>query len=96
MLSRVVFRWDQRKAESNYRKHGVRFADAVGVFDDEFALTLREEIHSSEYRYVTVGTDFLGHVVTVVYTYLNDDVRIISARRSTKIERKEYEREIRF
>ena len=88
------FQWDKKKAANNLRKHGVDFADAVGIFEDVYALTLREEIHSSESRYVSIGLDFMGRVVTVVYTFRDDDYRIISARQSTKKEREEYERGI--
>jgi uncharacterized DUF497 family protein len=90
----VGFQWDQKKAASNLRKHSVDFADAVGIFEDIHALTLREEIHPSESRYVSTGIDFLGRVVTVVYTFRDDDYRIISARLATKNERNEYERGI--
>jgi hypothetical protein len=88
------FQWDPRKAASNYKDHKVDFADAVGVFEDVYALTLREEIHPTESRYVTTGQDFLGRTVTVVYTIRGDDYRIISARKATPVERKEYERGI--
>ena len=88
------FQWDQKKAAINLRKHGVDFADAVGIFEDVHALTLREEIHLSESRFVSTGIDFLGRAVTVVYAFRNDDYRIISARPATKSERNEYEREI--
>ena len=88
------FQWDKKKAADNLRKHGVDFADAVGIFEDVYALTLREEVHQSEARYVTTGIDFLGRVVTVVYTFRDDDYRIISARQSTKKEKEEYERGI--
>ena len=90
------FQWDLKKAAANIRKHGVDFADAIGIFEDIYALTLREEAHQSESRFVTIGSDFLARVVTVVYTMRDDDYRIISARQSTKTERKEYERGIRF
>ena len=53
------FQWDKKKAADNLRKHGVDFADAVGIFEDVCALTLQEEAHQSEVRYVTTGVDFL-------------------------------------
>lgn len=90
------FQWDTKKAEANFRKHGVDFADAVGIFEDIYALTLREETHQLESRFVSIGSDFLGRIVTVVFTFREDDYRIISARESTKRERKEYEEGIRF
>ena len=90
------FRWDPRKAARNRKDHEVDFADAVGIFEDIYALTLREEAHPTESRYVTTGQDFLGRIVTVVYTFRGDDCRIISARKATPVERKEYEKGIRF
>ena len=88
------FQWDSEKAAVNERKHGIAFADAVGVLEDIYALTLREEAHPPEMRYVTVGQDFLGRVVTVVFTIRSEDYRIISARKSTRRERDEYDRRI--
>lgn len=88
----MSYRWNPKKAASNLEKHGVDFADAVGVFEDEWALTLKEEYVEGEQRFVTVGMDFLGRVLVVVYTYRGDDIRLISARAATKRERKAYER----
>ena len=84
--------WDPKKAASNFKKHGIDFADAVGVLQDNWALTFKEHYVDSEQRFVSVGMDFLGRILVVVYTYRNDDIRIISARRATKNERKSYER----
>jgi uncharacterized DUF497 family protein len=86
------YQWDPKKAAVNLEKHGVDFADAVGVFEDEWALTIKEEYIEGEQRFVTMGMDFLGRVLVVVYTYRHDDIRLISARRATKRERRVYER----
>ncbi|MGD8794616.1 MAG: BrnT family toxin [Anaerolineae bacterium] len=86
------YQWDPDKAASNLGKHGVDFADAVGVFEDEWALTLKEEHLGDEQRFVTLGTDFLERVLVVVYTYRGGEIRLISARRATRKERKAYER----
>ena len=85
------YQWDPRKAASNLRKHGIDFADAVGVFEDEWGLTLREDEIEGEHRFVTLGTDFLGGVIVVAYTDRGDSIRIISARRATRRERRSYE-----
>ena len=83
--------WDPEKARSNLKKHGIRFSDVETVFFDPNALT-REDIESEgEQRFVTVGMDILGHILVVVYTYRGEDVRLISARSATKIERMQYE-----
>ena len=84
------FQWDPNKAKSNYKKHGVRFADAVGVFEDENAITISEE-HEREDRFVTIGMDFLSRILVVVYTFRDIVIRIISARKATARERKMYE-----
>ncbi len=85
------YQWDPKKAASNLRKHGIEFADAVGIFEDDWALTIEEQHIESEQRFVSIGSDFLGRLIVVVYTYRNDDIRIISARRATKRERMSYE-----
>jgi len=85
------YQWDPKKATSNLRKHGIEFADAVGIFEDDWALTIKEQHVEGEQRFVSIGLDFLGRLIVVVYTYRNDNIRIISARRTTKRERKSYE-----
>jgi len=88
--------WDPAKARSNLKKHGVSFSDVEMAFSDLHALVLEDEHSEGETRYVLVGTDSLGRIVVVVYTYRDSRVRIISARRATKSERTSYEKGIRF
>lgn len=83
------FEWDPDKAEANRRKHGVDFADAVGVFGDPFALT-QEDPHPSEERFVTLGRDFLHRVVLVSWLWRGENIRLISARKATPRERRQY------
>jgi uncharacterized DUF497 family protein len=83
------YEWDPNKARSNYRKHGVRFADAVGVFEDENAITIQDE-DAREDRFITIGRDFLSRILVVVYTFRDVVIRIISARKATVRERKVY------
>jgi uncharacterized DUF497 family protein len=85
------YQWDPEKAVSNLGKHGVDFADAVGVFEDEWALTIKEEYVEGEQRFATVGTDFLERVLVVVYTHRGGQIRLISARRAIRKERRTYE-----
>lgn len=85
----ITFEWDPRKAAGNVRKHGVSFADAVNVLDDDRALTFRDEAEDEE-RWVTIGLDGLGRVLVVVYTWRGKSIRIISARLATTRERWQY------
>ena len=87
------FEWDPKKAAENLRKHGVDFADAVGVFFDDFALTIDDE-HDTEERFVTIGTDPLNRVLVVVYTWRGENIRIVSARKADMRERRYYEEEL--
>lgn len=86
----MEFEWDGRKAASNLAKHGVDFADAVAVLDDDLAVTVRDD-SAGEDRYVTIGMDATGRLLVVVYTLRGERVRIISAREPTSRERKSYE-----
>ena len=87
----MMTEWDPRKARLNARKHGVQFADAVAVLEDEHALTMRDPFAHEEERWVTLGLDALGRVLVVVYTWRGERVRVISARRATASERRRYE-----
>ena len=84
------YEWDPRKAIINLRKHGIDFADAVSVFADELALTLRDP-YPGEVRFITLGMDALERLLVVVYTWRGDRIRLISARKATRHERITYE-----
>ena len=86
----MTYQWDPNKAKSNQKKHGVRFADAVSVFEDENAITIEDE-HETESRFITIGRDILLRILVVVYTFRGHIIRIISARKATIRERKIYE-----
>jgi uncharacterized protein len=86
----MSYQWDPNKAKSNLKKHNVSFTDAVGVFEDENAITIEDE-HESESRFITIGRDFLRRILVVVYTFRGVIIRIISARKATARERKIYE-----
>lgn len=90
IYSETPYEWDRRKALLNRRKHGVAFADAVAVFYDACAITLEESM-APEARFITVGLDSLGRVIVVIYTWRGDRIRLISARRATPAERRQYE-----
>lgn len=83
------FEWDPDKAAGNVRKHGIQFADAVLVLEDQLAISLQEVV-DDEVRYVTIGMDALARVLTIVYTWRGNTVRMISARPATPNERRHY------
>ncbi len=86
----IAAEWDPRKAKANIEKHGVDFADAVTALYDDLALTVQDD-HPHEDRFITVGQDAAGHLLVVAYTWRNEVARIISARRATRRERRQYE-----
>jgi uncharacterized DUF497 family protein len=83
--------WDPNTAEINFKKHGIRFSEPEMALYDSFSMTLEEHIVANEQRYVTIGTDAVGRIVAVVYSYRSDTIRLISARKETRRERKQYE-----
>jgi uncharacterized DUF497 family protein len=86
------FEWDDDKARSNLAKHGVSFEDAATVFADPLSLTIPDPAHSqAEDRFVIIGSSYQGKLLVVVHTERGDNVRVISARRASKRERKAYE-----
>ena len=86
----MTYRWDRHKARVNLDKHGIDFAEAVAVLEDDTALTLDDD-HPDEERFITIGSDTFGRVLVVVYTWRGDVVRLISARKATPRERQQYE-----
>jgi uncharacterized DUF497 family protein len=90
------FEWDEQKAETNFRKHHITFADAVRVFDDPLAVTDQDRIENGEQRWKTVGMVDGYLLLLVAHTLRFEDagievVRIISSRRVDRAERKRYE-----
>jgi len=88
----VVYEWDAKKAKGNRRKHRISFEDAASVFLDPLALTFPDPDHSiGEEREITIGRSSRQQVVFVSHCRRADRVRIISARKTTRGERKQYE-----
>jgi len=87
----VSYEWDPAKARANLAKHGIRFADAIVVLEDERALTIRDPSSEDEERWITLGSDAMERVLVVVYSWRGGNARLISARRATRRERKQYE-----
>lgn len=87
-----LFEWDDGKAERNLRAHGIDFQEARTVFEDPFAITISDHLHSSEEeRFIILGLSLLAKVLLVVHTERKERIRIISARRATPSERFQYE-----
>ncbi|MBQ6215789.1 MAG: BrnT family toxin [Erysipelotrichaceae bacterium] len=81
--------WDCNKEKLNIRKHGINFQTASKVFADDDKIILYDTLHSNEEdRYIVLGD--IGKILFVVFTYRNDNIRIISARMATARERKVY------
>jgi len=91
----IYFAWDEAKAASNFRKHGVDFNDAASVFDDPCATTFKERVVDGEQRWQTFGLFDGVQVLLVAHTieldHEDEYIRIISARRANKAERRQYE-----
>jgi uncharacterized protein len=88
--------WDPVKAATNWTGHGIRFSDAELVLFDPLAVTLEDATAVGEQRHISLGSDALGRILVVVYTYRGEDVRLISARRASRREQRQYEEGIRF
>jgi uncharacterized DUF497 family protein len=88
----VVYEWDAKKAKGNRRKHRISFEDAATVFLDPLALTFPDPDHSmGEEREITIGRSSRQQVVFVSHCRRGDRIGIISARKTTRGERKQYE-----
>ena len=96
-MSQIRFQWDPRKAKSNEKKHGISFEEARSVFFDEQGLLLEDPqpFHEEE-RFVLLGLSASLRLLVVVHALREGDViRIISARKATRKEKREYEIRLR-
>lgn len=92
-MSMIVI-WDQTKAKTNLKKHGISFEEAQTVLESDQQLILEDHNYNEE-RFIALGFSKKLNLLVVVYCYrLSDVVRIISARKATKGERKMYEERI--
>jgi uncharacterized DUF497 family protein len=86
----VRFIWNPKKADSNLKKHGVSFEEASSAFADPLAAYYPDTLH--EERFILIGYSEQPRLLYVVHAEVQRDViRIISARRATKHEKKHYE-----
>ena len=92
-MSKINFSWDNTKAKANVIKHNISFEEAKTVFDDDNARLIYDTEHSEEEnRFILLGLSCKLKILTVVHCYRDDEnnIRIISARKSTKNEAKQY------
>lgn len=92
-MNKINFSWDKNKAQTNLQKHKVSFEEAQTVFDDEDARLIFDPDHSeNEDRFILLGYSKSSKILTVVHCYRDDEqnIRLISARKSTKDEESQY------
>jgi hypothetical protein len=92
-MEMILFEWDEKKNRANIRKHGISFEEAKTVFYDENARIIDDPDHSEkENRFIILGLSSEIRMLIVCHCYREKDelIRIISARKATKIESKEY------
>jgi uncharacterized DUF497 family protein len=88
----LLFDWDPIKAGRNINIHGVSFDEASTAFKDILSLTIYDPLHSDEEdRFILIGNSCKNRLLVIVHTEREDKIRIISARKTTKNERKQYE-----
>ena len=94
-MNNVNLSWDTQKASSNKKKHGIAFDEARTVFFDEHARVISDTEHSDdEERFVILGLSSSARLLVVCHCYREDDntIRLISARKATRNESKQYRR----
>jgi uncharacterized DUF497 family protein len=89
----VDFNWDPKKAAANLKKHEIDFHEAATVFADVLSTTFPDTDHSSpaEPRFVTIGMSKHRRLLVVIHAEREETMRIITARRATRRERRFYE-----
>ena len=87
----MLFEYDPRKAQTNWQKHAISFAEAEFVFFDPLAIHDIDPDATDEERFIAVGMGNSGRLLVVVYTMRGDAIRLISSRRATRQEMKAYE-----
>ena len=89
----IKFEWDDKKNQSNIKKHGISFEEAASVFEDDESLIIADDEHSNdEERFILIGFSFRANLLVVCHCYREKDsiIRIISARKADSKERQKY------
>ena len=88
----ATFEWGPAKDEANRSKHGISFREAISAFMDPLSITVPDPDHSAEEeRFLLLGENHKGQLLVVSHTDRQDRIRIISARKADRRERREYE-----
>ncbi|MFZ3065543.1 MAG: BrnT family toxin [Nitrospirota bacterium] len=88
----LLFEWDPNKNRKNIKTHGISFDEASTAFRDTLSLTISDPLHSNEEeRQILIGNTSKNRLLVIVHTERGDKIRIISARKAGKKERKQYE-----
>jgi uncharacterized protein len=88
----LFFSWDDRKSAANLRKHGISFEEAATIFEDPLLITVPDPRHSNgEERFFSIGQSRQDRLISVAHTEAGNRIRIISARKATRRETKNYE-----
>ncbi len=93
-MDMINFQWDERKNTINQRKHGISFSEASTVFYDPDALVIDDPEHSEvEERFIILGMSLKANLLVVCHCYRASDtvIRIISARKATATEARQYD-----
>ena len=91
-MSSLSFEWNKKKSTSNLKKHGVSFEEAITVFSDDFGRLIPDPDSQGEERFILMGMSSQARILTICHCERSSDViRIISARKADKSERKQYE-----
>lgn len=93
-MDTIYFEWDEKKNDINQKKHGISFEEAKTVFYDEEALVIDDPEHSEEEeRFIILGLSKKANLLVVCHCYRASDttIRLISARKATKSEAKQYQ-----
>jgi uncharacterized DUF497 family protein len=98
LYNEIEFEWDEQKFTSNLNKHGIDLNEAVTIWGDLTSLELHDHLHSvEEERWIRIGFSNAGTLLVATYTERETRLRLISARKATQSEAKQYhERRIRL
>ena len=90
----MAIEFDPKKNKANLSKHGMSLSDGDGALDDPLAVTVDDLSSQGEQRWITLGANVFGTLCAVIHTQRNSNVRIISVRKATTKETRDYEKGI--